>query len=156
MTQQKQKWHWVSARKQGHKPWGRVKTRGTVKRLQTIPFIWMWMCSKENTCKIVKWQQSSTSRLELITQWESSRFFIPEEDYVGSDAQHHSQDAVAHQAEVPPPPLLPLLCRHLLCLRLTKLLPVTRVILGIRAGGKAEGSWSVAIKNQRWGRWLKC
>lgn len=56
---------------------------------------------------------------------------LPEEDYMGSNAEHHSDDAVAHQAEVLPPPPLPLLRRHLLCVRPTKLLTVAYVLLEI-------------------------
>lgn len=55
---------------------------------------------------------------------------------MGSNAEQDSDGAVAHQAVVPPPPPLPLLCRHLLCLRVMKLLPVTIVLLGIRTDGK--------------------
>lgn len=55
---------------------------------------------------------------------------------MGSDAEHHSEDAVPHQAEVPPPLPLPLLCCHLLCVRLVKLLPVTHILMGVRADGR--------------------
>lgn len=60
-------------------------------------------------------------------------FFLPEEEYVGSDAEQHSDDTVTHKAEVPSSPPLPLLCRRLLCMRLIKLLPVTHAL---RADGK--------------------
>lgn len=78
----------------------------------------------------------------------SSAGFVPEEDYVGSDAERHSEEAVAHKAEVPPPLPLPLLRRRLLRLRLTKLLPVTTVILGMRTDGRVvqEESWLVTSK----------
>lgn len=56
---------------------------------------------------------------------------------MGSDAEHYSDDAIAQQVEVlPPPPPLPLLCVHLLCMRVTKLLPVTNVVLGVPTDGE--------------------
>lgn len=61
------------------------------------------------------------------------RDVLPEEDYMSSDAEKHSDDTVAHQAEVPSFPPLPLLCRRLLRARLVKLLPVTQVL---RTDGK--------------------
>lgn len=75
--------------------------------------------------------------------------FLPEEDHVGSDAEHHSDDAVAHQAEVPPPPPLPLLCRRLLSMSLSKLLPVAHALLGFRTDGEAVGGGGTGGANVR-------
>lgn len=58
-----------------------------------------------------------------------------------ANAKHNGDDAIASQVEVPPPPLLPLLRRCLLCMRLTKLLPVTNVVLSVHISaedGKQE------------------
>lgn len=55
---------------------------------------------------------------------------------MGSNTEEHSDDAVAHQADVPLPPLLPLLCRHFLSL--TELLPVTNIFVGRRTGGEVD------------------
>lgn len=69
-------------------------------------------------------------------------FFLPEENYMHPDAEHHADDAVSHQAEFPFPSPLLLLWRDLLSIRLSKLLPVTHTLLSIRADGKVveEGS----------------
>lgn len=69
-------------------------------------------------------------------QSKSRARILPEEDDVGADAEHHGDDTVAHQAEVPPPAApLPLLC-SLLCVRLMELLPVSHVVPVIHADGK--------------------
>lgn len=52
----------------------------------------------------------------------------PEEDDVGSDAEQHGDDAVTNQMQVPSPPLLSLLCGHVLRVSLTELRPVTQVL----------------------------
>lgn len=61
------------------------------------------------------------------------RMYLPKEDYVHANTEHHRYEAVTHQPEVPPPLLLPLLCRHLLTVCLIDLLPVTHVVLGLHA-----------------------
>ncbi len=108
----KHKWRRFNVLKQiqGHKPSGCARTHGT-----------------ENV------STNNPIHLDANAQQRNHecRTFLPEENYVGSDAEHHSDDAVAHQVEVPPPLPLPLLCRHLLCMRLTKLLPVANALLGI-------------------------
>lgn len=55
---------------------------------------------------------------------------------MGSDAEQHGEDAVAHKAKVPSSPALPVICHRLLCTRMMKLLPVTCVV---HAGGKGVG-----------------
>lgn len=57
--------------------------------------------------------------------------YLPEENQVSPDAEHHGQHAVANESEVPPPPVLPLLPRCLTRTRLMKLLPVITVV-GVR------------------------
>lgn len=88
--------------------------------------------------KVTEFRYCVVSIKGLLFPFKKKKGFVPEEDYVGPDAEHHGDEAVAHQAEVSPPPPLRLLCRHLLCLRVTKLLPVTKVLLGIRADGGVE------------------
>ena len=56
---------------------------------------------------------------------------------MGSNAEHHSDETVGHQPEVPVLPRLSLLRCHLWRLRLIKLSPITKVVLGIRADGKS-------------------
>lgn len=55
---------------------------------------------------------------------------------MGSNAEQHGEDTVAHKAKVPPSPTLPVLRHRLLCTSLMKLLPVTCVV---HAGGKGVG-----------------
>lgn len=76
--------------------------------------------------------------------------FLPEEDYVGANAEHNGHDAVTSQAEVSLSPLLPLLCCHLLCMGLIKLVPVTNVVLSIHIGAEdvKEGSWLVTSERE--------
>lgn len=69
-------------------------------------------------------------------------FFLPEEEYVGTNAERNGRDAIAHQVEVSLSPLLPLLSCHPLRMGLIKLVPVANVVLSIYIGADyvKEGS----------------
>lgn len=73
--------------------------------------------------------------------------FLLEEDGVGSYAEHHSDDTICHQAEVPLPPLLLLLGHHLWSVRVMNLLPVTDVLIGIHADRKGMRRLTSDIRN---------
>lgn len=73
--------------------------------------------------------------------------FLLEEDGVGSYAEHHSDDTIRHQAEVPPPPLLLLLGHHLRSVRVMNLLPVTNVLIGVHADRKGMRRLTSDIRN---------
>lgn len=79
----------------------------------------------------------------LNAQLVSCVGFLLEEDGMGSYAEHHSDDTIRHQAEVPLPPLLLLLGHHLWSVRVMNLLPVTDVLIGIHADRKGMRRLSV-------------